>query len=205
MTIPEHQTHPDSRSSPQAAVGQHIVTVATVLTCARIALTFPFLYLVGLGRFDIALGIFLVAAATDFADGYVARRFNQSSSVGRILDPLADKFLTASAFVVMALPHAGFPSIPVWLAALVVARDGAILAGAGAIYLLAGFGDFKPTLSGKLNTAGELALIAGFLASHSTGRLVSVLPYAYAVVTVLILISGAEYLLTGLKILRQHR
>jgi cardiolipin synthase len=95
---------------------------------------FPFLYLIGEGRFGLALGVFFFASLTDFADGYIARRYQQQSSLGRFLDPLADKLLTTAAFVVLSIPHEGFPTIPVWLAAGVIGRDLIIVLGSLVVY-----------------------------------------------------------------------
>jgi cardiolipin synthase len=193
------------RTMPTAENNSPVLTVPTVLTCLRIALTFPFLYLIGIGRFDIALAVFFVAGTTDFADGYIARKFNQQSRLGQLLDPLADKFLIASAFVVMALPHAGFPSIPIWLAALVVGRDVFILLGAAAVFLLTRFTEFRPTWFGKTNTLVELGVIGTFLLFHTTGAFTFVLPLFYGILVICVLISGAEYVMEGIRILRHHR
>lgn len=180
-------------------------TVANLLTLFRIALTLPFLYLINEGRFGLALLVFFVASVTDFADGYVARKFNQQSPLGRFLDPLADKLLTTASFIVMALPHAGFPSIPVWLAVSVVARDLIILAGSLVVYLATGFKEFKPTLLGKVNTFLELGLIVVFLTFHTTGQLIFLLPLCYGIVITSVLLSGIEYIIQGVTILAGHR
>src|SRR5688572_29962718 len=116
-------------SSPETQGPARLWTVANILTLFRIALILPFLYMIREGSFGQALLIFFVASVTDFADGYVARNYGQQTPLGRFLDPLADKLLTTVGFVVMAIPHPGFPSIPVWLAAAVVGRDLVILAG----------------------------------------------------------------------------
>jgi cardiolipin synthase (CMP-forming) len=180
-------------------------TAANLLTFLRIALMFPFLYLVSEGRFGLALSVFFLASLTDFADGYVARRYNQESNLGRFLDPLADKLVTTAAFVVMAVPHAGFPSIPAWLAAAVVGRDLVIVLGALVIYQMTRYKDFKPTLLGKINTLVELGLIVWFLVFHTTGKLIFLLPFLYLVVLASVIISGVEYIVQGLRILGQHR
>jgi len=164
----------------------------------------PFLYLIKEGRFGFALLVFFVASVTDFADGYVARKFNQQSSLGRLLDPLADKLLTTASFIVMALPHVGFPSIPVWLAVSVVARDLVILLGSVAVYLATGFKEFKPTLLGKVNTFLELGLIVVFLAFYTTGELIFLLPLCYAIVITSVVLSGFEYVIQGIAILVGH-
>jgi cardiolipin synthase len=166
---------------------------------------FPFLYLVGKGHFGLALGVFFLASLTDFADGYVARRYQQQSRLGRFLDPLADKLLTTTAFVVMAIPHQGFPSIPVGLAAGVVGRDLIIVLGSLVVYRVTKFKDFKPTLLGKINTFVELGLIVWFLVFHTTGKLTFLLPYLYGIVFGSIVVSGSEYIFRGVQILAANR
>lgn len=191
--------------STSSSIAKRTWTTANLLTLLRIGLLIPFLYLIGVGQFGLALGVFFLASLTDFADGYIARRFKQQSNLGRILDPLADKLLTTAAFVVMAIPRGDFPSIPVWLAAAVVARDLMIVLGAFVVYQLTKFKDFKPTLLGKINTFVELGLIVWFLAFHTTGMLIFLLPLGYAIVMASIVASGAEYVLQGLSILANHR
>ena len=204
MSTRRHSTTSDSQSASDT---EHAGpwTTANLLTFFRIALTFPFLYLVGKGRFGVALAVFFLASLTDFADGYVARRYKQQSRLGRFLDPLADKLLTTAAFIVMAIPHQGFPSIPVWLAAAVVGRDVIIVLGSLVVYHLTKFKDFRPTLLGKINTLVELGLIVWFLVFHTTGKLTFLLPFLYGIVLVSLVVSGAEYIIRGVGILTEHR
>jgi Phosphatidylglycerophosphate synthase len=183
----------------------NVWTIANLLTFLRIALMVPFLYLIKEGNFGLALLVFFIASVTDFADGYVARRFNQQSALGRFLDPLADKLLTTASFIVMALPHKGFPSIPVWLAVVVVGRDVVILAGSLVVYLTTKFKDFKPTLLGKINTFLELGLIVVFLAFHHFEVLRFLLPLCYGIVIASVAVSGVEYVAQGIRILRTQR
>ncbi|HVG20690.1 MAG TPA: CDP-alcohol phosphatidyltransferase family protein [Blastocatellia bacterium] len=192
----------EESSPPQ---GSRIWTAANLLTVFRIALTLPFLYLIKEGRFGLALLVFFVASVTDFADGYVARKFDQQSPLGRVLDPLADKLLTTASFIVMALPHRGFDSIPAWLVVAVVARDLVILLGSLFVYLLTGFKEFKPTLLGKVNTFLELGLIVVFLAFHLAGQLIFLLPLCYGIVITSVVLSGGEYLKQGINIVMRRR
>jgi cardiolipin synthase len=108
-------------------------TIANLLTVFRIALAAPFLFLVREGRFGYALLIFFVASITDFADGYVARRFDQQSPLGRLLDPIADKLLTTAGFIVMGFRNGEFDPLPLWLVVAVVGRDVLILAGSAVV------------------------------------------------------------------------
>ncbi len=180
-------------------------TFANLLTFFRILLIAPFLYYIQQGRFGAALLIFFIASVTDFLDGYVARKFNQQSKLGQALDPAADKILTTASFIVMAFPHPNFPSIPVWLAIVVVGRDALILLGSWIIYQLTKFKDFKPTTSGKVNTFLELGLIVWFLWFNWMGRFTVILPLCYLIVLGSVLVSAASYVQLGVKVLREHR
>ena len=202
--MPSQAQNPGDALSTSAPVSAGPWTIANALTAFRIALMFPFLYLVDQGHFGLALAVFFLASVTDFADGYVARRYKQQSRLGRFLDPLADKLLTTAAFVVMAIPHREFASIPVWLAAVVVGRDLIIVLGSLVVYRVTKFKDFSPTLLGKINTLVELGLIVWFLVFHTTGRFIFLLPFLYGIVVVSVIVSGSEYLIQGAKILKHH-
>ncbi len=197
-----NRNHRDGQEQKTAA---KVWTIANLLTFLRIALMIPFLYLIKEGGFGSALLVFFIASVTDFADGYVARRFNQQSALGRFLDPLADKLLTTASFIVMALPHEGFPSIPVWLAVAVIVRDVIILIGSLVVYLTTKFKDFKPTMFGKINTFLELGLIVVFLAFHYFEVLRFLLPLCYGIVITSVVVSGIEYIVQGIRILKSRR
>ena len=177
-------------------------TTPNLLTLSRIVLIAPFLYWIQNGRFGLALVVFFVASVTDFLDGYIARKFNQQSPLGQLLDPLADKLLTTASFVVLALTRDGFPSIPVWLTVAVVGRDVVILVGSLVVYLTTRYGQFKPTMMGRINTTLELVLIVLFLGLHTAGVLTEVLPICYVIVLISVLLSGAGYVAEGVRILR---
>ena len=179
-------------------------TIANLLTAARILLIIPFLYLIQQGRLGLALIVFFAAGITDFFDGYVARHFNQQSRLGRFLDPMADKLLTTASFVVLALPHESFPSIPVWLAAAVVGRDVLILLGSLVVYLVTRFSDFKPTMIGRVNTTVEFCFIFTFLVLHTAGVLTYLMPICHWIVLASVVLSGGDYLIQGVKIIRKH-
>ncbi len=180
-------------------------TTANLLTAARIVLIIPFLYLIQQGRLGLALIVFFAAGITDFFDGYVARHFHQQSVLGRLLDPMADKLLTTASFVVLALAHESFPSIPVWLAAAVVGRDVVILLGSLVVYLATRFTEFKPTMLGRVNTTVEFCFIFAFLVLHTAGVLTCLMPLSYWIVLASVVLSGGDYLIEGLKIIRNHR
>lgn len=101
-----------------------------------------------------ALGVFVAAAASDGLDGWIARRFDQRSRLGAILDPLADKALVLAAVVTLSLVDWGPDGwrLPAWFAGLVVGRDALILIGIGALKLARRSPEIRPHWSGKACT-----------------------------------------------------
>jgi len=110
-----------------------------------------------------AILIFLVASVSDGLDGYVARRYNQRSSLGVILDPIADKGLLLSGIITLSIsnwsddPDSGH--FPAWFPVLVIARDAVILVGAIILHLLNGRVQVKPHWTGKIATVLQMAAI----------------------------------------------
>jgi cardiolipin synthase len=181
-----------------------IWTAANVITTLRILMILPFVWFVREGRFGAALVIFLIASVTDFLDGYLARRFQQYSTIGRFLDPAADKLLTTVGFVTLAISREGLPSLPAWLAVGVVGRDILIIGGALIVYSLTKYTGFKPKMAGKVNTVIELGLIIFFLFFNVIDRLTGLLPLCYVIVAGSVLVSGIVYVAEGVRIVRNH-
>ena len=121
----------------------------------RIGLIWPIAAALHGGNVPLALALFVVAGFSDGLDGYLAKRFNWTSWLGRILDPLADKLLLITLFVELAW----LERIPWWLAAAVVARD--VLIGLGALVYRLWFGPLhgRPTVISKINTALQLLYV----------------------------------------------
>jgi cardiolipin synthase (CMP-forming) len=130
------------------------LTMANQLTLLRLALVPAFVILVLYGRFGWALGVFIAAGITDGLDGLIARLRNQRTSLGAFLDPMADKLLLVSAFVVLTLPNIGLANrIPLWLTVLVISRDVVIVATVAIVSLALGPRTFRPSIYGKVATA----------------------------------------------------
>src|SRR5213083_3024648 len=111
-----------------------------------------------------AIAIFLIAALSDGLDGYVARRYNQRSSLGVILDPIADKGLLLSAIITLSISNwseldPDYGSFPTWFPVLVISRDAILFVGAGVLYLLIGKVHVKPNWTGKLATVFQMGAI----------------------------------------------
>ncbi|WP_246272965.1 CDP-alcohol phosphatidyltransferase family protein [Oricola thermophila] len=135
-----------------------IFTIPNVITIARL-IAIPFIVWAMLnGAWTTAFVLFALAGASDGIDGFIARHWKQHSRLGSYLDPLADKALTIAVFSTF-VAHG---IMPFWLLALIVARDVAIVVGAG---LMASFGDaaaIRPLMISKINTT-VLILLAGWL------------------------------------------
>ncbi len=132
-----------------------IITVPNLLTVFRMVLIPVFVSLLFYQRFVLALAVFVLAGITDGLDGLLARRFDQKSQLGTILDPIADKMLLVTAFVVLSMrsvfppPVPSHLPVPFWVTVAVISRDIFILVGAAAINIVTGFRRFRPVNAGK--------------------------------------------------------
>jgi len=145
-----------------------------------------------------AIVIFLVAAASDGLDGYVARRYNQRSALGVILDPIADKGLLLSGIITLSITNwseldPNYGKFPLWFPVLVITRDVVILVGSAILHLLNGKVRVKPSWTGKVATFLQMAAIAWVMLQ------LKIPPLFYVVVAagVFTLISGLIYVMDG--------
>lgn len=109
-----------------------------------------------------AVASFVVAAASDGLDGWIARRFNQRSALGVVLDPIADKGLLLTAIIVLSIYPWGV-SLPIWFPILVIARDIVILVGCGLLKFFTGSIEVRPSFLGKTATALQMAAVSWVL------------------------------------------
>ena len=154
-------------------------------------LLIPFLVLLLLRlRYEPAFWLLAVSAASDLADGVIARRWNLRTRLGAIADPLADKLTMLSVTLVLASQHL----LPLWLAGAIVLRDLVIIGGGVAYHFLIGRYDMAPSLLSKLNTVLEFVALATVLANSA--ELIdagSALPALFLLLTATVLTSGAQY------------
>ncbi|MAL98927.1 CDP-alcohol phosphatidyltransferase family protein [Hydrocarboniclastica marina] len=134
-----------------------------ILTLVRFALIVPFAIALNRGQFMLALGLFMLAAISDGADGFLARRFGWFSRFGAIADPLADKALLLTTYAMMALTDL----IPDWLLIVIVARDLLIVTGALAYHFLIGRYQMSPSLLGKANTFIQILFVVIVMAEYA--------------------------------------
>ena len=130
------------------------LTVANQLTILRIVLIPAFVLLVVYGRLGAALLVFITAGITDALDGLIARRAGQRTSLGAWLDPMADKLLLVTTFIVLTVPTIPLTNhLPLWLTVVVISRDIVIIGVVAIVNLAVGPRTFKPSLYGKATTA----------------------------------------------------
>src|SRR3982751_4082963 len=130
------------------------LTPANQLTLLRMLLIPAFVILVVYGYLGWALVVFVTAGVTDALDGLIARRSGQKTSLGACLDPMADKLLLVTTFVVLTIPGLNLANrFPIWLTVCIISRDVVIVATVAIVNLAIGRRTFQPTIYGKIATA----------------------------------------------------
>ena len=192
-------------------MSSRIITLPNLLTMFRMALIPIFVSLLFYRKFELALGVFILAGITDGLDGLFARRLNQGSQLGAILDPIADKLLLVTSFIVLSLPTISpqplprhFP-VPFWVTAAVISRDIFIIVGAVAINIVTGFRRFRPSWLGKISTVVQILSIALILIAASFPTLSGYLPTVYTTVFGFAVLSGIHYIFFASKLLNEER
>jgi CDP-diacylglycerol--glycerol-3-phosphate 3-phosphatidyltransferase len=182
------------------------------LTWLRLVLTIVMFVLIAYGWYGPAMALFIVAASTDWLDGYFARKYKMVTTLGRILDPFADKVIICGTFIYLAaLPGLGEYLRP-WMAVLVVARE--LLVTALRSFLEQKGADFSASFSGKLKMvfqciAAGVGLFAMWQFADETGKLVMprwveiTLVAAIWAAVVTTVYSGIGYIVTAVRLLRR--
>ena len=167
--------------------------IPNIITVFRFLLVPPVVWLMLNQRFGAALVVFGIAGFSDALDGYLAKRYNWTSRLGSLLDPLADKLLLLSAFITLAWLH----WIPLWLVSLVILRDLIIVAGAIVYHMRIEQLDAEPSLVSKLNTVTQILLVLAVMFTQAIQELpalwMDVLLYSVLATTIW---SGLDYIWT---------
>jgi cardiolipin synthase len=174
-------------------MAEPVFTVANQLTMLRMALVPAFVLLALDRQFTWALVVFVVAGLTDALDGYVARHANQSTRLGAMLDPVADKLLAGSAYVVLTWSSVVTCALPVWLTVTLLFRDAMLVVGVVVVHLTVGPHEFAPSRLGKVSTALNLATGAAVLAANATGECPGALRWLYGATLAVLIASTAHY------------
>jgi cardiolipin synthase len=170
-----------------------LLTVANQLTLLRMGLAPLLVVLVLSGEQVWALAVFVVAGITDLLDGLAARLGQQQTTLGAMLDPVADKILLSSSFVALTWSSGLEVSIPPWLTVTTLSRDAIILASVAIINLTVGRRVFYPSLLGKLSTGSQLFTVALVLLLNATSWEFPALRLVFALTLVLTVASALHY------------
>jgi cardiolipin synthase (CMP-forming) len=173
-----------------------MLTLPNFLTLLRIIAIPAFLILLSNHRYAAGLVLFMAAGITDTADGVIARLTDTKSELGATMDPLADKLLLISSFVVLTWLGA----LPAWLLILVLSRDVVILSGYLVIYFVSTPMEIDPTVIGKLNTFFEMFTIGFALLTLARPEIPmeTVNMVTWYLTGATITISGVHYVYSGL-------
>jgi cardiolipin synthase len=164
--------------------------IPNLICLARILLVWPVLVALQSGQHLLALVLFTIAAISDGLDGYLAKRFGWISALGKVIDPLADKLLLVSVFVIATW----LGLVPWWLTAAAVSRD--VMIGLGAVTFRLWFGPLRgrPTIISKINTLMQLGYLCAVMLRAAVGVLPEEVVDALAVITfVTTVLSGVDY------------
>jgi cardiolipin synthase len=180
-----------------------MLNLPNTLTLLRI-LTIPlFLEFLAYHLYFEALVVYAIGGFTDFLDGLAARWMNQQTALGAYLDPVADKLLVITSYVMLG----SIGGIPVWLAVVVVARDAIIVVGYSVIYfLIEERWQVKPSRIGKWSTTFQLLTLALALALLHDPKMFSavLLDFFVALTALATVMSGCQYLYGGLMWLQKN-
>ncbi len=164
--------------------------IPNLLTLLRIAAAPVLVVLLSQRAYGLALTIFLLAGISDGLDGYIAKKYHYETRLGAILDPIADKVLLVSTYVMLTL----LDLLPFWLLVAIVFRDLLIIGGYLVLVILHGSVQMRPSIVSKLNTVVQLMLVLVVLAAQAgvldAALLTDILIVVVAITTIM---SGAHY------------
>ena len=170
-----------------------LLSPANQLTLLRMGLA-PLLVVLVLAReLPWALAVFVVAALTDLLDGLVARRSGQSTPLGAMLDPVADKILLTSCFIALTWGPDLLVRLPVWLTVVTLSRDAIIIVSVAIINLAYGRRMFYPSLLGKLTTGSQIVAVGIVVLLNAGGWELDSVRYVFYVTVGLTVTSALHY------------
>jgi cardiolipin synthase (CMP-forming) len=170
-----------------------IFTIANQLTILRMALAPLLVILVLVRQLQWALVVFVVAGATDLLDGIIARVGHQQTTLGAMLDPVADKVLLSSSFVALTWASGLRQPIPLWLTVVTLSRDAIILVSVTIVNLTLGRRVFYPSLLGKLCTGSQLLTVGVVLLVNALDASFPAVRYLFVITLLLTVASAFHY------------
>jgi cardiolipin synthase (CMP-forming) len=180
-----------------------MLTTANQLTLLRMFLIPAFVILTVYDHGAWALAVFMLAGVTDGLDGWFARR-GQQTALGAFLDPMADKLLLVTTFIVLTLPGIGLVNrMPLWLTILVISRDVVIVLTVAIVTITMGKRKFTPSVYGKWATAVYILTCVVVMFFNVLGHPSPVVTLAIYLSLALTLVSGIHYIVHAARIINQ--
>ncbi|MDP2755758.1 MAG: CDP-alcohol phosphatidyltransferase family protein [Nitrospirota bacterium] len=173
-----------------------VLNIPNTLTITRIVIIPVFITSIIYKRYDYSLYLFIIAALTDMFDGLFARLKNQKTALGTFLDPLADKFLLVTTFVILST----YDLMPKWLTITVISRDIIVITGWFILYLITDTSTVEPTVLGKATIWMQSMLVAYVLIHINLPSLPDLPPLLLWVTAGITIVSGLHYIYRGLKL-----
>ncbi len=181
-----------------------LLTPANQITILRMAFIPVFVILLVYNHLGWAFFIFLLAGVTDGLDGLMARWLHQKTSLGTMLDPIADKLLLATSFVVLSVKGLGLPNLlPLWLTILVISRDVFLIVSTLIILLSTGHRNFPPSIFGKATTLVQIITLTLVLFFNYLGTTPQWLFGLYVLTGAITVFSGLHYTYRGKKMVSE--
>ena len=187
-----------------------ILNVPNILSMIRLFMAFIVVGVIPFSAYQLALVLFVVAASTDWIDGWWARKFDQVTQLGRILDPFCDKMIICGTYIVLAVEMRDYPwyiAISGWMAVVVVGRE--MLVTALRSFIEQSGGDFSAKMAGKLKMVFQCIAVAASLVMLTYTDVNASPKWVYYILLVsvwlalaLTLYSGAEYVIAAAKFVK---
>lgn len=175
------------------------MNLANKISIARIILIPFFIAAIVYSKLWIALLIFLLAAISDAADGFIARALKQKTELGTILDPVADKLLLLSAYITLSVAHLkGLITIPPYVTITIISRDAIIVLGSVIVYMVKGSLEVSPSIIGKITTFFQMMTIVSVLVQFDRSAVV------WNIAVTLTIASGIDYVIKGSRMLGEN-
>ncbi|MBF0458108.1 MAG: CDP-alcohol phosphatidyltransferase family protein [Nitrospirae bacterium] len=171
-----------------------VLNIPNTLTLLRIVAIPFFASTLIYHRYDIALLVFILASVTDALDGLIARVTKKQTKLGQFLDPMADKILIITSFILFSI----YGWVPTWLTISIISRDLIVVVGWMLFYLIHGVMFTRPSVLGKSAIAAQMVLLAYILLRINFHGLLPDPAILVWVTTILTVASGLHYILKGL-------
>jgi cardiolipin synthase len=183
-------------------MSDRILTPANQLTLLRMIFIPIFAILLLYDEVGWAFAVFIVAGVTDGLDGLIARKFSQKTALGAYLDPIADKLLLTTSFVVLSIKGLGLlNTIPLWLTILVLSRDVLLIASALIIFIATGHRTFSPSIYGKMTTFFQIVTVVAVLFLNFREIVHPASFWLFVATGAITVFSGLHYIYHGRKLM----